>query len=132
MKISKIAIITIIATAAIMLTGCQEQTKQQLAGCQQENTKLQTQIETQQQALSKSDTALQNSVLMITEALIENEQLRRENAKLSKALESQSKPQSAKPAQTTEQKANIQKGLQELFELQKKSAEKMKNESQKN
>ncbi len=130
MKLTKIMAMTIIAITAILLTGCQEK---QLKQCQLENTELQAKVETYKQALDKKEAAVQKSVKIITEILMENGELRRDIAALRKAQETQPKPKSQikKPAQTPEQKAELQKGLQRLFQLQRESVEKMKKEREK-
>lgn len=132
MILSRIAAITIITITATLLTGCQDaqitsEQDAQLAQCQQENVDLTQKIEQQKQALSKSEMMILNSVKMTSEILIENEELRKQNIELTKALKNLKKAK----AQTPEEKAKIQKGLQQLFELQRKSAEKMKKDAQK-
>ena len=133
MKLRRIATIAIIAATAILLTGCQDELKQQLTDCQDSNAELKTQLESQQQALIKKEGAVENSVNLITQTLIENQKLRNEIKALKKAHQSQPKPipqtQTPKPSHTPEEKARIKReGLQKLFEMQRKSAEKMRLE----
>jgi hypothetical protein len=131
MKMSNIITIAIITISATLLNGCEDGLQKELTDCQLTNTKLQSDIEAQQMAIAKRDTTVQNSVNMISDIMIENEKLRREVLKLRKSIEAKPKPQSKKSTLTPEQKEkNKQDGLRKLFELRRKSAEKMKNEAE--
>ncbi|MCF7954953.1 MAG: hypothetical protein K9M75_04035 [Phycisphaerae bacterium] len=125
MKLRKIATIAIMALTAILLTGCQDE---QLTKCQQENTELRAKVESIEKILEENTNTLQGTMAMAPLILGENERLKRENDFLHKQLQAALESQTKKPEQTPEQKAKIKKGLQELFELQKESAEKMRLE----
>lgn len=128
MKLTKITLIAIIVISAIMLTGCQEE---QLAQCQLENTELMTQMQEQAEALSKNRKAQLHSAKLITEVLIKNGELKQEIAALKETIAELKQTQSQAVVQTPEQKEIIRKGLEQLFELQRKSAEKLQKEAQK-
>jgi hypothetical protein len=132
MNLTKIATIAIITISATLLTGCEDGLQKELTDCQLTNTKLQSDIEAKQMVIAKRDTSVKKSVDMISEIVMENEKLKREITALKKTLMSMSTPmpktQTKKPKQTPEERARIQKGLQELFKLQKESAEKMRLE----
>jgi formylmethanofuran dehydrogenase subunit E len=125
MKMSNIVTIAIITISATLLTGCEDGLQKELTDCQLTNTKLQSDMETQQMAIAKRDTSMMNSVKMISEIMIENEKLRHEILKLRKSVEA--KPKRKKSTLTEKEK---QDGLRELFELQRISAEKMKKEAE--
>ena len=125
MKLKKIAAIAIITILTITLTGCQDELKQQLTDCRQQNSELLAQLETQKQDVATKDEAIQNSVQLMAHTLIENDKLKAEIKKLEAQL---AKQNASKKPQTPEQKTIIQKGLQELFKMQKESAEKMRLE----
>lgn len=118
----------IIAISAILLTGCQDE---QLSQCRLENEELQKTIEAQKLELRKTGGAVMNSSQMVSFFVAENEKLMNEIKALKAAQQATPKPQTQKPAQTPEQKEKIRKGLEQLFELQRESAEKMKKEAQK-
>ena len=113
MNLSRIAMIATIAMAATLMTGCQD------SQCQQENAQLQGQVETLTQQVEKSAAAQQNTMKIISDLNTDNQKLRNQVTALKKAA-----------SRTPEQKAKIQKGLQELYELQRKSAEKMRKEAE--
>jgi outer membrane murein-binding lipoprotein Lpp len=122
----KTLILTIIVVSATLLCGCQEQ--QQLADCQEQTAKLEQTIEQQKADIAKAEKAVDNSVSMVTELLFEDaydkkdlndaqkeiEALKKENARLKAEL-----------SRTPEERANIRKGVEELMQLQKESAEKL-------
>ncbi|MBW8015531.1 MAG: hypothetical protein FVQ82_05030 [Planctomycetes bacterium] len=130
MKLTKITSAAIIVIMAMLLTGCQDE---QLANCQQKNTELQAQVEAQKETITKKETIEKNSLTMITLILNENVKLRSQIAELKKAQQPKPDPKkpAKKPEMTPEKKAEMKKALQKLFDLQKKSAEKMKKEANK-
>lgn len=122
MKLKNITSIVIIAITATLLTGCQDQLKKDLTDCRQENTKLQSTLNTQQEEIAKYKKIEEAYGFTLMKAMMENEKLKAEIAKL----------KAAKPAQkkemTPEQRERMRKGIEELRKLQKESAEKMRLE----
>ena len=113
MKLFEVFLVILVSTGLFTLSGCQDQ---QLADCQQENAELQARIEQQQKEIDElNNNQEQLAVLM--------DMVVRENEKMKKAAQTRPPSQS----QTPEQKENIRKGLQQLFELREKSAQEMKN-----
>ena len=134
MTISRILTVLTVSLTLIALAGCQEQQAdnnsqpQQLADCQQENAELQAKIETQQAELEKLKESKEGMSAVLTELIIEMDKLKSENTKLKKSSKINSQAPTNAPKKNNK---NIQQGLQELFELRKKSAEKMKQDAQK-
>lgn len=132
MTISRIFVVLTVSITLIALAGCQEQQTdnnsqlQELAECRQENAELKARIEKMQLEYEKFAETKESAIQLSTELLIENENLRRENAELKETAKIKKKAEN----QTPEEKAKIKKGLQELFELRKRSAEKMKQDAQ--
>ena len=100
-----------------------------------ENTELQTQIETMQKALQKKGNSIKNTMNLVPIFAGENqrlkaeiEKLKTENQALLDDLETKQKSDLKNTQPTAEQKTETQKRLQELFKLQKESAEKMRLE----
>ena len=132
MKLRKIATITIIAATTILLTGCQDELKQQLTDCQGNNTKLQTTLDTQQQEIARYKKVEEGYGFTLMQAMIKTEALQKENGQLKKdiaKLKAKNASLDKTKDMTPEEKARIKKeGLQKLFEMQRKSAEKMRLE----
>ncbi|MCF7956733.1 MAG: hypothetical protein K9M75_13100 [Phycisphaerae bacterium] len=132
MKLRKIATAAIITVTAIMLTGCQDELKQQLTDCQDNNTRLESSLKTQQEEVEKLKKMDETFGFTLIQAIQKNEALQKENEQLKKDITNlkakmviEEKTKDLTPAE----KERIKKeGLQRLFELQRKSAEKMRLE----
>ena len=128
MKLRRIATIAIIAATAILLTGCQDELKQQLTDCQDSNTKLESSLKTRQDENDKLKKIEETFSFTLIQAMVKNEALQKENDQLTKDIAKNATQDKTKDM-TPEEKARIKReGLQKLFEMQRKSAEKMRLE----
>ncbi len=118
MNLSQIATFAIVAVSATFLGGCQDA---ELSECQEENLRLQSQVQGLTEQVAAGDKAQIGSLRIISDLNAENLKLTKQVGSLKKAL-----------SQTPEQRARLQKGLRELREMQRKSAERMKKEALEN
>lgn len=125
--------ISVFMVSVIMLGGCQnQQAKQQLAECRQEVSKQEETIQNQQEEITKLKKIEQNYAAAMIDTITNLQTIENENKRLKEQIAELKKNSAAdKKASemTPEEKQNIKKGLQELFEMQKKSAERMKEKS---
>lgn len=132
MKLRKIATIAIITVTAILLTGCQDELKQQLTDCQGNNAKLESSLKTRQDEIDKLKKIEETFSFTLVQAKVKNEALQKENDQLKRditKLKAKNASLDKTKDMTPEEKARIKReGLQKLFELQRKSAEKMRLE----
>lgn len=129
------------------LADCQENTiqlqqtiDQQKADCQENIAKLQQTIEKQKAAIVKAEKATERSASVTNELLLEGERTKKENKALKKENAGLTKENAGlkkdnaglkkevarlkkELSRTPEERANIRKGIEQLMQLQKESAE---------
>jgi len=104
-----------------MLSGCQEQAKQAV---EDENIQLKETIQKQQTEISQLKKARDINGTVLQEVLSELQKCQTENLQ----LKQQKTPAKSPKVQTPDEKAKIQQGIEQLRQLQRESAERMRKE----